>query len=428
MSNGPGHPEQVPQNPARSHRRWWLLALVFGLLGFSLTAVFLRNSHNTSLPPGVNSQEFQLAKESFELKNGRRADQIDTLYWLAEMNLTKHQPTEAIRYFDLIPTSHARYGRLARYQQSRTLLFLHRAVESEEQLRELFKAEEDSPQLENRYLIDARQNLRHILEVELRFEERHQLLRGVIDRAEEDSFEAVAGCFPSLLRWNGTETIHWLEQFREAGPARPELDIALGRYRTGQGRPQEARSLLESVVREQPENLRAVAALVICLHEANDIEGARQLMEALPPQGESDPWWLLIQRGSFHLQNGQAKPAAAAFEQLLRQDRTSTEAWQGLAEASRILNDQPRRKQAIERVTILGRIQNHLGKATLDPSDPYSFLDVADLCTEIDLFREGAIMTRCARRVAPDKERVRSTVKFYQERLAAEKLPALLSP
>lgn len=353
---------------------------------------------------------------------------MDVAYWVAERDIAGQRLAEAITCLDQIPTDHPRYGRMARFEQGSALLQLHRAIESEQQLRELIIAEEAAPQLESRYLINARQNLRHILEVELRFEERQVLLRGVIDRGEEDPFEAVVGCFPSLLRWNGPSAMKWLDQFREADPASPLLDIAFGRYRTAQGKPQEARPILEAVVKQDPNNLRAVAALVVCLRESDDLAEADRLMRALPPLSADDPWWLLIQRGWFLLQNGQPQLAAAAYEQLLKQDRTSSEAWQGLAEASRLLKDTPRRTQALRMVAVLGRIQNYLGKPINDASNPDAYLDVADLCAEIPLVREGAVMTRTAMRLAPRNERVVASVKRYRELLEAEHLPPLLGP
>lgn len=404
------------------------LLLVCGLILFFLGWRWLAFYPSSNRPTGVSATEDRLAREALQLKLSRPPDRMDVAYWIAERNLAGQHPAEAIVCLDQIPTDHSRYGRMARFQEGSALLQLHRAVESEQQLRELIAAEEAEPQLEPRYVINARQNLRHILEVELRFEERRDLLRGVIDRGEEDPFEAVVGCFPSLLRWNGPNAMKWLDQFRDAGPASPFLEIAFGRYRTAQGKAQEARPILEAVVKQHPSNLRAVAALVICLRESDDMEEARRRMEALPPQSANDPWWLLTQRGWFLLQNGQPELAAAAYEELLKQDRTSSEAWQGLAEALRLLKNTPRRTQALQMVGVLGRIQNYLGKPVHDASNPDAFLDVADLCAEIPLVREGAVMTRTALRLAPSNERVVATVKRYRELLEAEHLPPLLGP
>jgi predicted Zn-dependent protease len=380
------------------------------------------------LPAGVTAQEYRRAREAFELKYRKVADEIDVLSWIAERKLASNDPADAILCFAAIPTAHPKYGHMARYQQGQVLLKLHRAVEAEQQFRELIAAEESAPVLEPRLLIVARENLRHILEVELRFEERHRLLAGVIERGDEDAFEAVVYCFPTVLRWNGPESIHWLEQFHAASPRNSWLEIALGRYRTGQGRLDEARPILESVSQEQPANLWAAAALIVCLQECGDLDRAGEVVAKLPPQSEDDPWQLLTLRGSFALQNGNADVALAAYDQLLRQVRTCTEAWQGVAQAAQLKNDVERRTKALGMVAGLGRIQNHLGKPLQNAADPNSYLDVADLCVEYNLLTEGALMVRAAIHQAPQHERVLATRKAIRERLANEGLPALLGP
>lgn len=165
------------------------------------------------LPPSITAREYQVAAESFELKYRRKPDQLDVLSWLVEWYLGHDLLPLAVDCFAAIPTTHPQYGRMARYLQGRTLLELNRAVESEQQLRELIFLEETSPTIKPQFLVDARQRLRHLLEVSLRFEERQQLLRGVVARGEADHFELLVFCFPSHLRWNGPTAVRWLERF-----------------------------------------------------------------------------------------------------------------------------------------------------------------------------------------------------------------------
>jgi tetratricopeptide (TPR) repeat protein len=268
--------------------------------------------------------------------------------------------------------------------------------------------------------------LRHIQEVELRFEERHQQLAKVVERGEEETFEAVVYSFPTVLRWNGPKSIHWLEEFHAASPRNTWLEIALGRYRTGEGRLDEARPILERVYHDEPANLWAAAAFIVCLIENDEADLAREILASLPPQSEKDPWQLLIQRGSFALQAGQADVALSAYDAMIKQVRTSAEAWQGVALAAQLKNDTPRRAKALEMVAVLGRIQNHLGKPLQNAGDPNSYLDVADLCAEYHLWPEGALMVRSAIRTNPKNERVIATTKLFRERLIQEGLPALL--
>ena len=405
--------------PRRTKLSWRATTLLAGIAGLALLIASLSwrgTSTEPPLPSAVTALEYQHAREAFELKYGRPANRMDVLSWLAEWNLSKKRPTEAIACFAEIPTAHPPYGRMARYQQGRTLLSLHRAIEAEEQFRELISAEESAPSIEPRFLVDARQRLRHILEVELRFEERRELLKGVIERGEADYFETIVYCFPSHLRWNGDDACQWLEDFHAANPSDRLLNIALGRYRTGQGKLVEARALLDGIVRQSPGDLWATAALVACLRESDDADAADRLIEVLPPQAATDPWLLLLQRGAYLLERGRLAEAARAYDQLLAHDHTNTEAWQKTVLISRMLGDEPKRKRAVVVAAGLSRIQNHIGKGLKSPEDPNSFLDVAVVCVEIEFDAEGWILAKYAERLAPDNPRVVAMIKLLQSR------------
>lgn len=298
------------------------------------------------------------------------------------------------------------------------LVSLFRAVEAEKQLREVIALEEASPTMKSAYLIHARQRLRHILEVEIRLEERQEMLRGVINRGEDVSFEPVAGCFPNLIRWDGPDAVQWIEHFQASNPENAELNIALGRYRTQQGKIKEARQILEKVVQENPANLSALAALMACLREDDDPDELARIFKMTPPRSPQDPWQMLLQRGTQEIEEGHHQEAIACYEQMLKQDRTCAEAWKGLGQAKRLAGDDAESKKALQRAADLARIQSQLGKTVQDSANPDSFLDVADICAELNLNREGAVMTRCARILDPKSERAAAAVNLFRQRLA----------
>lgn len=372
-----------------------------------------------ALPACVAPRDRSLATEAFEVKYGRSPDRLDLLSFLAELYLARNRLDDAIACFDEIPTTHPEYGAMARFQQGRTLLTLHRAAGAERQFRTLIAAEETAPRLPTRYLLDARQRLRHILEVELRFEERQPLVTLLVQRGEADHFETVVSCFPSHLRWNGDDAVRWLEEFHAADPDDRLIRIALGRYRTGQGRLDEARTLLEGVMQQFPHDLWATACLIACLREADDGAAADRLIESLPPLASSDPWLLMLRRGAHALEHGQLEAAQAAYDMLLAADRTNTEAWQKLAMIARLRGDEPQRVRAVTVAAGLSRIQNHIGKGIQRPEDPNSFLDVADVCFEIGFDLEGWILTRFARRLAPEFPRTLRLLELHPEPTAA---------
>ena len=403
-----------PPSPRRVPWQFIAVLIALGLSGLAVVWVCFGFGSQISLPPGVSNRERELARKTFRIQRGREAKRDDLLFVLAESYMSaERRLNDAVACLAEIPTSHPEYGRMARYQQGRTLLALHRATEAELQARELIALEESEPQISPELLINLRQGLRHILEVELRFEERHELLKGVIARKEATGFEIFAGCFPSHLPWNGSHALRWIEEFHQADPTDPLIRIALGRYLTGRGELKAARKILEDVAREYPQDLRATAALIACLRETDAPEEVDRRMTALPVQSPHDPWLLLLQRGIYALEQGRGQDAAMAYEQVLQQDRTSNQAWQGLARAAQLLGDAPRREHAIKMGTGLARILNKLAKGMERESDPNSYLDIADLCAEIGLDHEGFILTNFASKLEPHNPRVLKTLKKF---------------
>ncbi|MEI8378693.1 MAG: tetratricopeptide repeat protein [Planctomycetota bacterium] len=376
-------------------------------------------------PTEISPEEYARGKEAFEARYARSADEADVFSWLGESFLSRDRFQKAVACFEAIPTSHPTYGRMARYLEGQSLLNLHRAPEAEQQLLEFITLEVATPQLDQKILIDARQRLRHIFEVELRFEDLHRLLQEIVTRGEDDAHETIVFCFPTLLRWNGPDAVKWLEQFHHTDPTNLHLNVALGRYRTGQGRLDEAIQILNEAVRKHPEDRAAKAALIEALRQADDPSMPR-LVEQLPPQASDDPWLLLQVRGTFAIQQNRPEVAVTAFRQLIEQNQTSAEAWHGLGQAYRLLGDDTQRKQAQTMATALGRIQNYLGKAMQEPTDLDTFLKISEICLEADLFSEGMLMALCARRIAPADQRVLSAIQQLQTRSPKKQFP--LSP
>lgn len=413
----------ISVEPAKKRvRPVWLYGWLSGLGILATLAAWYGLSNvpqSPAIPAVATSKEIEIARRSFESQYGRAADRDDILSWLAEWFQARHRPADAVRCFAEISTDHAQYGRMARYQQGCNLLELHRAVEAEAQFSELITREEQEPSISPKFVIDARQRLRHIMEVELRFEDRQALLKGVIERKEADSFETIAACFPSQLRWNGVQAIQWIEEFYAAEPTERAIRVAMGRYLTGQGKLPEARTLLEEVVREFPDDLRATSALIACLKEADAAEEADRLIAALPPISEHDSWPLLLQRGAYALQNGQPQAALEIYERVLRLDRSSGEAWQGVANAARLLGNASRRAEASKIAAGLGRLQNHIGRAVRTVTDPEAYIEIAEVCAEIEFNPEGRLVIELALKLAPKNERAIALEKVFLSRLPA---------
>ncbi|MEI8383431.1 MAG: FG-GAP-like repeat-containing protein [Planctomycetota bacterium] len=412
MSNSP-----APTNrPVAASRFRWIMAALLVVISAAVAMNQLRKPISTvTLPDFVTAKEIELAKESFMLAQGHEPTADELVFWLAGSFAERKRFEDAVACYAKIPTSHKEFGRRSRFQQGQILLSLNRAIEAERNFRELLALEENDPKLESRFRVSARQQLRHILEVELRFEERAKLLQPFLERDETDGFETLAALFPTHLRWNSPIGFEFLEKFYAIDPEHPILRAALGRYYTVQGRLAEARTQLEAAAKELHQDLGVKAALIACLREANDPDLNRQ-MDSLPPASPDDPWLLQFQRAEHALQVNQFQQAVAYFEAIIRRDHTCTQAWQGLVQVTRTSGESDARNHAIKMAAGLGRIQYQISRCLQKPTDPVPFLDVADACLELDLNREGMILSRLAERLDPGNPRAAESKSRFQSR------------
>jgi tetratricopeptide (TPR) repeat protein len=378
--------------------------LLLGVLALPavVAGIWFTSGKSVELPQGVTEQEYALAAREFELEYKRTADYFDVVSWLAEDSVARNDDQRAEYCFDLIPNSHLAYGHSARFQQGQVLVRLHRAHEAEQNLREFLELENQSSQLKPIDRQVGLQRLRHLLEVQLRFEERVSVLRELVETETADTFETMAFCFPTLLRWNGPTAVTWLEEFWTETPQDFRLRVALGRYRAGQGRMQEAHDILQGCIEEQPANLPAQAAMLDCLREINATEKFDDLFAKLPPRGKLDPWLLLRLRGRVYNQQGDYSQAVLCFQQVLESDAANPESLLGLASAYRGIQQLEKRKAALQKSEVLARIQNRLGWSLNRETEIQPMIEIAELAMEIDLLDEALAVVKLVQRLDPD--------------------------
>ncbi|GAB4137431.1 MAG: hypothetical protein Tsb009_04970 [Planctomycetaceae bacterium] len=399
------------------------MALLVVMLSFAIVAFFIWDKWSDSesqATPDPLDQEYEHAKQEFIRVYGRQPNEMDVISWLAEKSLKADKLEKAVQYFARIPTSTPNYGRLARYQQGAALLRLNRAAEAEKNLREFIDLEKTETQVSQAHLIDAIQRLRYLLEVQLRFEERKELIADMVRAGHGDSHDVMFFCFPSLLRWNGPNAIAKLEQFHRNDPQNLKLRIALGRYRTGQGRLEEAETILQKCHQEKPENLFATAALLALYREQGEWDKIAREVAKLPEAAENDPWLLLQMRGHSHNRQGDFRKAVKCFQLALKGDPASAASSLGLGRAYAGLKQTEKQKRALTKADVLARIQNRLGWGQNDPDDVKPFMEIAELCEQIELFEQGYLIARLAHRFSPENEEVTSLMNRLKSRLPNE--------
>ncbi len=354
-----------------------------------------------SLPPGITEVEYSRAAKSWKLRYRRKPDELDVLSWLAESAVASGNLESAVACFERIPSSHPIYGRSARHQEGQVLQKLNRLCSAERNLREFIELETSSPQSQNEVLVDAMQRLRSLLELELRFEERRALLQQMFQKHDGDLLETLRFLFPSLQRWNGPTAIQRAEAALAADPDCFEVRRAIGRYRTGQGRLDESREILDGCLQERPGDLATFSYVLACEFERGGVKAIVDAVNRLSPPSDRDPWLLLELRG--YVCNDQQRFAEAidCFERVLREDPANSGCHQGIATACQGLHLPERCEREIEVTAILARIQVRVARLLMYEHPPEPILEIAEMCEQLGLPDHARRMARQGLRLHP---------------------------
>jgi tetratricopeptide (TPR) repeat protein len=372
-----------------------IVCLIVIALGF-----WWSRARQASPPVGISLREYELATKAFERRYRQRPEHADVVSWLAETAVAENDLPRAAVCFDAIPTSHPRYGRSARLQQGQVLLKLKRAPAAEAQLRTFLELERADPQSPPEHVAHALSQLRHLLEVQLRFEERRPVLRELVVRRAADGFETIAFCFPTLLRWNGSQTQEWLAEFLHEDPDDFRLRFAQARYATGNGNLDTARSLINELAADRPDDRAVLAARAAIAYEAADWNELALVLEGVTT-ADTDPWLLHRLRGHWLNHERRFAEAVEQFLVALRLDPACAECHVGLAEAFGGLSQPERQREAADKARQLARIQNRLGRLDTEPDQLDALFEVAALSEEIGLAAEARTVAEYLLRLSP---------------------------
>ena len=313
----------------------------------------------------------------------------------AELAVRKEQLDLANRCFSEIPTSHPLYGQSARLQQGQVLLKMNRALAAEENLLEYLAL----PEIE--YRDQATQFLRYLLEIQLRFEERHALLTSMHAQGKLTPADALFLGYASLLRWNGEQAVDRCRQFYEQDPDNPRLQIAWAQYLGGSARAEEGLKLIEEALAKAPDNPRAQAVKMYLLSELGEEEQVIAMMSALPAPQRTDPWLMLRVRGQTALAHDDLDLAEQCYQLYIENDPSLTECHFGLAEIAGRRGQTEQKKAFQETGRQLALIQNRLGGAQFSPGDPAPFLKLAEMSLAAGLKRQAQLMAESAILIDP---------------------------
>jgi tetratricopeptide (TPR) repeat protein len=372
-------------------------------LGIALAAVYMARSEVAAidLPAAISQEEYDRAARAWHVKHGSDPEPDDVFASLGDALALDGKLEQAIACYQKIPTDHPTYGLGARLEQGKALIVLARAREAEENLRAFLGHIEEDSTVRKEKVAEALDLLRFLMEVQLRFEERAEILRAIHLLGAGGVFETLAYAFPSTLRWNGPQATQWLEKFWKEDPHDFRLRVALGRYRTGEGRLEEAQNVLEQCCQERPKDLFAQAALIACYYEQNQWEQIEDAFARLPPRSPADPWLLLRMRGHYHNHRHEFAVAIQCFEQALASDAANAESFAGMAKAYEGLGREADRGEALRKVQAMARLQSRLALALSRENDAAPLLEIAQISQEIALWRQARLAATMALKLDP---------------------------
>lgn len=339
---------------------------------------------NTDLPVGVNPEDY------FQAENWIKGNfpnqpitQEAVMLVLAERAAKQSKPELAILCYQKIASATPKLGLVARLEQAKLLVEMNRADQAESVLREYMAAARVAAELQPQQVQEAFKWLTYILSVEIRQEDRKQVLSEQHEIALADPLDSKQLFFPNLLILNSPAGKKKLASFLEADPKNVQLRIANARYRTLEGSYDQALALLDPLRQEYPENLFVAAAMAEVLFENADSSGLSKLISALPSRSDSEPWLLTRMRGESALEAKRWQEALESFEQVLKNDPTNAPAQMGVAKAWAGLGDESKRQVALQRSGIIAEIRVNL--SSVQPNAENACYDLAEKCSKLGL-------------------------------------------
>lgn len=396
----------------RSRTRWTLLtwsAAVLLIGGIGVAAWI--GGKAQPLPAGVSASEFARVAQKLRRSRSQEPARTDVLFQLGLEHASHQQWESAASLFAIVSAENHRDSRQARYLQAQSVLQQDRLRESERLFRDYLADVpapgsapwRSAPSPADR--IQALHYLSYLLGVELRFDERRELLAELIEQGDADLFDTLARHFQSLMEWNNTHAVERLERACKSSPEDWQLQAVLARYWIAQGKLDQASRRLQTCRERLPHDLEIAAACLTCLEEQSDADGYARLAAELPPVTDADPVSLLRHRGQFALRQERLPEAENYFQRALARDPAQVGCRLGLGQVLLELNLPDRRKQELAVAQKLARIQNRLGWAasTTPPADV--LFEIAQLSAEAGLHAAAIDVCRISIRQfdAPDR-------------------------
>ncbi|MCU0710895.1 MAG: hypothetical protein MUC43_02470 [Pirellula sp.] len=304
---------------------------------------------------------------------------------------------KATLYFSQVKTEIPRFGMTARLEQGVAQLKLNFATPAEQNLKAFLDAARSAENPDPSQVLDAFKWLTYLMSVQIRQEERKQLLEEQHAIELADPLDSKQLYFPNLLILNSPTGRARLTKLLENEPTNVALLVASARYQTLAGEFDAAIENLQKLRRSRLEDLTIVAALAEALVESDRMADAGGLLDSVPPYQLSEPWLLTRMRGELALHREKWNEAIKHFNAVLNEDPANAPAQMGLAMAYEKLGDKENHEEALRRSSIIAKIRSNLGSVQSDAAA--ACLDLATQCREINMEAAAKAFEKHAARI-----------------------------
>lgn len=359
--------------------------------------IFLNRRNEFSVIP---EELHQAASKQYQELYHRDPQKVDLFSMAGEIAVAREDYQVANKCFAQIPSDHSRYGASARLQQAQVLLKLNLPSQAENQLREFLE-------LNSPHRLSGQQILRYLLEIELRFEDRHRLLAVMHQEGDLTPQDSIFYGFSSLLRWNGEVAVDRCQEFYLAEPEDTHVAIAWAHYLGGTARTSEGLAIVDSVLLSEPRNSKAISVKAFLLSELGEDAALSQLLKGLPAPQKSDPWLLLRMRGRWAFENDDFELAEKCYQLYLGNDASFTECYVALAKIAAMNGETEKQHAYLESAKTLAIIQNRLGGAQFSLTDEKFYVQLAELSHQIGLRLQTELMAKSALQINPNSQPAR---------------------
>ncbi len=398
-----------------------LVGVVLAILG-GLTAYYFNTNSDLAEPEASGQSSSGLDSGVSEISNQQFAEAHDwiqqnfpnqsitrdaVLMVLAERAVQDKQLETAVKCYQQVPTETPKLGMLARLEQGKLMVELNMADEAESALRQFIDAARVAPELDPKQVLDAFKWLTYILSVEIRQEDRSEVLKEQHFIGLADPLDSKQLFFPNLLILNSPAGKKKIAGFVEKSPDNLRLQIANSRYRTLEGSYELAIETLTKLRDKNPEDLSIAAVLAEAYFESADSMALSKLLASLPEASASEPWLLRRMRGEHALESKQWNQAIEHFEAVLQKDPANAPSQMGCAKAWAALGNEEKRQEALTRSGIIAEIRVNLSKVQSDAQA--ACLDLASKCKLLGMVEAAAVFERHAAMISQQQKPIAPT-------------------